>query len=145
MPECSAPDRCSSSGCQKSHTPSQFFLENEREITTFLFTSSFTLRPRIPHTAKTRLKLTLRVLFRVMHSEEQREGWADRFLATATEAAVLNFTTKQLSDYGLTRGAQRTATTLTQHQQWLHCPLTWMWKALSVMWFCFSDLLLAPR
>lgn len=45
-----------------------------------------------------------------MHGEEQREGGAHRFFATATQTAVLNFTTKQLSDDRLAGGAQRTAT-----------------------------------
>lgn len=56
------------------------------------------------------LKLTLSVLLGVMHGEEQREGGADRFFATATQTTVLNFTTKQLSNDRLTRGAQTTAT-----------------------------------
>lgn len=60
-------------------------------------------------------KLTLRVLFRVMHGEEQREGRADRLLATATQAAVLNFTSKQFSDGRLTRGTQR-AVSSKQHK-----------------------------
>ncbi len=33
-----------------------------------------------------------------MHGEEQREGGADRLLATATQAAVLNLTSKQFPD-----------------------------------------------
>lgn len=44
-----------------------------------------------------------------MHREEQGEGGADRLLATATQAAVLNFTSKQFSDGRLAGGTQRTA------------------------------------
>lgn len=54
------------------------------------------------------LELTLRVLFRVMHGEEQREGGAHCLFTAATQAAVLYFTSKQLSDGRLTRGAQST-------------------------------------
>lgn len=40
----------------------------------------------------------MRVLFWIMHGEEQREGGSDSFLPTAAQTAVLNFTTEQLSD-----------------------------------------------
>lgn len=53
-------------------------------------------------------KLTLSVLFRVMHGEEQRERGADCLLATATQTAVLDFTSKQFSDGRLAGGTQRT-------------------------------------
>ena len=55
------------------------------------------------------LGLTLGVVLRVVHGEEQREGGAHRLLATATQAAVLHFTSKQLSNDRLSRGAQRTS------------------------------------
>lgn len=53
-------------------------------------------------------KLTLSVLFRVMHGEEQRERGADRLLAAATQTAVLHLTSEQLSDGRLAGGTQRT-------------------------------------
>lgn len=54
------------------------------------------------------LRLTLRV--GVMHVEQRHEGGVDCFYATETQAAVLNFRTKQLSNDRVARGAQRTAT-----------------------------------
>lgn len=53
-------------------------------------------------------KLTLSVLFRVMHGEEQCERGADRLLAAATQTAVLHLTSEQLSDGRLAGGTQRT-------------------------------------
>lgn len=44
-----------------------------------------------------------------MHGKEQSEGGTDCLFATATQAAVLNFTSKQFSNDRLTGGAQRTA------------------------------------
>lgn len=65
-----------------------------------------------PHPSLPRLEashnLTLRVLFRVVHGEEQRERGAHRLLATATQTAVLHFASKQFTDDGLTGGTQRT-------------------------------------
>lgn len=58
---------------------------------------------------KKHLELTLRVLFRVVHGKEQREGWADRFLCTAAQTAVLHLTAEQLSNDGFHGGAQRAA------------------------------------
>lgn len=59
------------------------------------------------------LELTLRVLFGVVHGEQQREGGADRFLCTAAQTAVLHLTAEQLSDGGLHGGAQRATETHT--------------------------------
>lgn len=61
-------------------------------------------------------KLTLSVLFRVMHGEEQRERGADCLLATATQTAVLDFTSKQFSDGRLAGGTQRTESSWQQKQ-----------------------------
>lgn len=44
-----------------------------------------------------------------MHGEEQRECGTDCLFATATQAAVLNFTSKQFSNDRLTGRTQRTA------------------------------------
>lgn len=55
-------------------------------------------------------KLTLRILLWIMHGEEQGEGGPHRFLPTAAQTAVLNFTAKQLPDDGLSRGTHRAAT-----------------------------------
>ena len=66
-------------------------------------------------------ELTLRVLFRIMHGEEQREGGADRLFATATQAAVLHFTSEQFTDCRLARGTQRTVITdTTKTNEWWH-------------------------
>lgn len=65
---------------------------------------------------KKHYKLTLRVLFRVMHGEEQCERGADRLLATATQTAVLDFASKQFSDGRLTRRTQRTESSIQDKQ-----------------------------
>lgn len=72
-------------------------------------------------------ELTLRVLFRIMHGEEQREGGADRLFTTATQAAVLHFTSKEFTDCRLARGTQRTVITdTTKTNEWWH-----------LRWTCF--------
>lgn len=60
--------------------------------------------------------LTLSVLFRVMHGEEQRERGADRLLAAATQTAVLHFTSEQFSDGRLSGGTQRTESSIQGKQ-----------------------------
>lgn len=69
-------------------------------------------------------KLTLRVLFRVMHGEEQCEWGADCLLATATQTAVLHFTPKQSSDGRLTRGTQRAESSKQSKQTVITASLT---------------------
>lgn len=111
MPGYSAPDRCSSSGSQQSRTPWWSFLMSKMkgdigdEHRTELFLCWY-----VWSKVKQHVKITLRVLFRVVHGEEQREGRADSLLTTATQAAILYLTSKQLSNCWLTRGAQRAGT-----------------------------------
>ena len=84
-------------------------------------TPSATHRLSMHSKVKDYCELTLRVLFRIMHGEEQREGGADRLFATATQAAVLHFTSEQFTDCRLTRGTQRTVITdTTKTNEWWH-------------------------
>lgn len=60
------------------------------------------------HHRRGRLNPTLRVVFWVVHGEEQRQRRAHRLFAAATQAAVLHLASEQLPDDRLTRGAERT-------------------------------------
>lgn len=54
------------------------------------------------------LNPTLRVVFRVMHGEQQRQRRAHRLFATATQTAVLHLTPEQFPNDRLARGTERT-------------------------------------
>lgn len=106
-PGCSAPDRCSSSRSRQSRTP-LLCLTNQRIFKSIsLWGCIYSLCLR--HTTdKDAWNPTLRVVFRVMHGEEQRQRWAHRLFATATQTAVLHLTSEQFPDDRLTRGTERT-------------------------------------